>query len=194
MWLWMSLVASAQQAPELVSTPDPVLEYAQIDVRSTRKAQLGLLLGTVGGPLVVAGGAGITSYFERETRIGEQLSWGMFGVGLTGVIVGTPLLANHSLRSRRALRQQGLKVNPIPGYATWGLYFGSFVVGSVAFDEGSVVGGVVAISMYFSAIGTGAAQLGLNHAARKKAGWLTDLQVTPWTDGTAHGFALVTVR
>ncbi len=56
-------------------------------------------------------------------------------IGLLGELASPPMMAGASLRSARALREQGVPVGNGPGYASWGLWSSGVLLALSSADE-----------------------------------------------------------
>jgi hypothetical protein len=173
---WLALAArAADTSAAPVLAPDPVLEWAERDLRASRLARTGLLLTLSGPGLFLVGDLTLRTAFFSEDR-GALAGIALISAGGLAELVGPPLLLHGVSRSRKALDRQGLDVNgtlPVVGTILW--VAAIVPMGSGAFAEDTDTNRalqVVSLTSYVSAVALGAAQMRTNHIARRDAGWL----------------------
>lgn len=186
--VWTLLVAPAlaEPMPEVSGPVEPVLEWAERDLRRTTLSRAGLLVSVVSPGLVGVGALAYTDYgFESS---GGVAAGALLAVGGVGMLAGPPMLLVGAAGSARALRAQGLVVDRGParvGTAVYGVgLLGSLVVAGAA--PGAAIGFVGAA--YVGEVAFGALQQATNHRARVHAGWL-DVVVVPQL-GASPGLSL----
>jgi hypothetical protein len=187
--VWTLLVAPAlaEPMPEVSGPVEPVLEWAERDLRRTRLSRAGLLVSTVSPGLV---GVGAIAYIDYGTETGGgAAAVALLAVGGAGMLAGPPMLLVGAAGSARALRRQGLEVDRGPARVGAAVY-GVALVGSLTTGLGS--GSATALGFlgaaYVGEVAFGALQQVTNHRARTRAGWL-DVTVAPQL-GPSPGLSL----
>jgi len=177
--LLFTLSALAGEEPALAPQPDPIVEWAERDLRSTSRARMGLTLSVIGAPLFALGG----SYAALGMRPGEQVAANTIMVGGLGAAVAGPaLLASGTLRSQRALSHQDVRITRLPGSLAMTFYVGALLWTLTPTSSGGINEGLFYstwIALYGSALTAGVVQLQINQRARRQAGWLANSTVMP---------------
>jgi hypothetical protein len=173
---WLALAASAADSSVTpVLAPDPVLEWAERDLRASRLARTGLLLTLSGPGLFLVGDLALRTAIFAEAR-GVAAGLALVTVGSVASLAGPPLLLHGVSRSRKALDRQGLEVSgtlPLLGTLLWAGSIVPTVAGAFSEEaDASQALQVVGLTGYVSAVALGAAQMRTNHVARRDAGWL----------------------
>jgi len=171
--------------------------WQMTDRRARGVYTAGLIVGMAGLAFDVAG---------RAT--GEE---GMQGFGVFAELVGSPMMAGASLRSARALREQGAQVPRGAGTASWTLWAGSFVFGFAAIGtlddvdttstdshydttyeatNTSIALGYTALACRVAAYVAAGMQAGANNRGRASLGQ-SHVMIAPTYDGHTMGVVLV---
>ncbi len=194
----LTALALAADPPSTFDAPDPVLEWAERDLRALRGARVALAM-SVTGPALMATGVMTVRQMEalsaRESiRARDYIGASLGLVGFVATLAGPPMLAGRAMRSNRALRNQFLTVPNRAGWVSWGIIGGTVVYVSILASgpEFALEPGAYAplILSYVGSISSSSIQLQRNNKARQNAGWLGDLSLTPTPVSGGAGVAL----
>ncbi len=181
-----------------------------VDVSSQVKhARAGEVLAIAGPPVMVGGGLLLADGALNEEVAPLALGGGLATIGTAGTFAGVPMIAGGSLRARRLLLDDGIRVSPALGRTSWGLWAGSMGLSALAFSlavadiptspaEKDVlavsipslyVGSIVTATMQLHSI-VAAAPAGAPRSDRPSAVW----GIAPWADGSHCGVAFIEIR
>lgn len=149
---------------ELPDRSDPYGRWARADRQGARATRMGAMI-TIGAASVTAGSMGLMAL---EDELGPYVAGtgGWLFVGSVPVLIaGPPVVLGGSLRSRRALKERGVRVSALPGAFGWTLYGLTPLFLSVQNDQSAF-----GIASYGGAIALGLLQSQRNERARRIAG------------------------
>jgi len=184
----VTAMALAADPPILVDAPDPVLEWAERDLRALRGSRVAMAMSVTGPPLMTVGvmtAIQIQALKAREVvRPRDYFGAGVGFAGLGATLIGPPLLASKAMRSTRALRNQFLDVSTGPAWLSWSIMgttatYMAIVVPAAGLGSRATYVWVPLIVAYVGSVSASAVQLRMNHKVRQNAGWLGDLSVAP---------------
>lgn len=167
------MIATSGAAPALEAGVRPLSEpvrpwapdWRDRDRDATTVARVGGAMAAL-GPLVMLAAAPAV-----DTPVGGRVAW----AGQWGTLLGPPMLAGGSLRSRRALREQGLSVDGTGGGLAWAMFATTLAGGALAIaaleadrPDLAAVPAVAVPFCYASGAVAGFVQLGANRRARRR--------------------------
>lgn len=190
MWL---LLTSALAGPPILDGPvepypttlpsrtsEPV-RWARADMYGARASRAGAYL-TVGAVTVGSASLGLMLLQDEAGPFVSGTGGALFVVAAPAAALGPAVLLGGSLRSRRALKERGVRVSALPGAFGWALYGVTPLLISVVDDQGAFP-----ILSYSGAVALGFLQTHINMQARGRAGLPDPLRAETSPVGSTAG-------
>ncbi len=171
----LSVAAFAAPMPDLPAPVEPVLEWTDRDLRRTRTSRAGALVSAVAPGALIVGLVAAGSPVEATSTTGVLL----VGAGVSGLLLGPPMLLLGADGSARALQHQGLDASRTygqVGFLTYGV--GGLATLGLAATNHPAEAVTVGTAAYLAEVVLGAQQQRSNHRMRRGAGWV-DWRVAP---------------
>ncbi len=155
---------------ELMDRSDLTGRWARADIQGAKATRMGAYV-VVGGATVTMASLGLMALQDELGPYVAGTGGWMFVGSMPAVVGGPPVLLGGALRSRRALKERGVRVSALPGAFGWTLYGLTPILFNVPGDQSAVP-----ILTYGGAVALGFLQSHRNAEARRAAG-LTDPHV-----------------
>ena len=176
---------------------DPTGRWARADIQGARATRVGAYL-CVGSAAATMTSLGLMALQEEAGPYVAGTGGLLFLATTPALVAGPPVLLGGSLRSRRALKERGVRVSALPGAFGWALYAFTPIALSVPNDQAAFgilsYGGGIALGLYQSHLNTrGRRRVGLPdpHARLAPAAPRARVGLTPQVGEGRRGLALV---